>query len=565
MKFLRDRRYFRWNAVLALSSGFAGLLIVNANLLDINRLRIQIPMYFAITIAALLLIDRLGIGRLLHGRMNKFWQRCVLVALSIYTGYVIVLHYLHYFYQYQHHVSVSEWFILKTIIFAILGMFAIYTAWRFFFWAIVSLYSKLNLSKLEKKLILSYGALGFVLAIFMSIFVTNNFVLKLNIVDTLYAMDSSAFIYDETYDNNVNGLGTDVRHPFAQSISTPMGVISRVVGQVFHFVPYAQAHIYQLFMLIMIAVTGVLVTRLLNVGSAKLKVAVFIAYGCLYSTLIFAFAVEQYVQVVFFMVLTVYAFLNKWSDKWTIALLIMAAGYTVTSAILGLIFLLQKGALRIRLNKIAVAALAFLLVATASGKLLTLLFFNRQADQVTKFSSGVEFIEKIYQFINFAATTITAGFHTVIFDGSYYKYKTDDISMTQLNYIGLLVLVLVLLGFYVTRRTTLGRIAIGWVAYSFVICVVVGWGARFNEFALYSMYFGWAYFILLFEALKYIINYIGRSVHSRQNMMIAILGVVSIINVVQYYDVVTFAHRHYPPESIETTFKKYIPYEKESK
>lgn len=564
MKFLGDRHNLRSNVLLAMSSGFAGLLIVNANLLDINRLRIQVPMYVAITIAAFLLIDRLELYKLLASKGRKGWQRCVLAVLSLYTGYVLILHYLSYFYEHQHHVNVGELFVLKTAIFAGLGMFAIYMAWKFFFWAIISLYKRLKLTKLEKRFIVIYSATGLLIAILLSIFVTNNFVLKLNIVDTLYAMDSSAFIYDETYDNNVNGLGTDVRHPFAQSISTPLGIISRVVGQVFHFIPYAQAHIYQSFMMIMIAVTGVLITRLLDINSKILKTITLIAYACLYSTLIFTFAVEQYVQVVFFMMLAIYAFLNKWSDRWTIAFLVMSAGYTITSATLALIFLFRNEKLKQRLKKIALTALAFLLIATASGKLLTLFFFNRQADQVTKFSSGVDFIEKIYQFINFVATTITVGFHTVIFDGSYYKYKTDDISMTQLNFIGIFVLLLVLFGFYIGRKSILNRIAMGWVAYSFIICVIIGWGARFNEFALYSMYFGWAYFILAYSALKFIIDHTLRSMRARRNTMIVILVSVSIVNVSQYADIIMFTHMHYPPDSIETTIKKYIPYEKKA-
>lgn len=563
MRLLRDRINVRWNILLALSSGFAGLLIINANLLDISRLRIQVPFYVLIVSAAFVLIDRLGI-RARVTKMNRRWQMYLAGILSIYSCYVMILHYLSYFARYQPHIHIGEVFVIKLILFVVLGFFAIYTAWRFFFWAVYRLNKRLDFTQIEKRLIVCYTTLCLVIAVLLSIFVTNHFVLKLNIVDTLYAMDSQAFIYDETYDNNVYGLGTDIRHPLVQAINTPFGIISRVIGQIFHFVPYAQTHVYQMFLVIMVAITGILLIRLLGVKSDKLKVATFILYVCLYSTLIFTFAVEQYVQVVLLMVLMVYALINKWPDRWIVAFLVMSAGYTLTSAALGTVLLIGKGTPKQKLKRVAVVAAAFILLLVASGKLLTLIFFNRVTGEVSKFSLGVDFLEKIYQFVNFMATTVTAGFHTVIFDGSYHHYKTDDINMVQLNLVGIVVLLLIALGFYVGRKKLLNQIALGWVIYSFIVCVVVGWGSSLNEYALYSAYFGWAYFILLFSAVSFIVDRFVPSLKIQERILIAVFSVVSLVNIIQFRDVIVFAHEYYPARPIEEIVKEYIPYEKKT-
>ena len=535
----------RWSLLLAFSTGFAGLLVVNANLLDIDKILIQIPLFFAMSIAAYVILRYVDV-RSMVAYVSRKWQWTAVVYLSIYSIYIAVLQYSRYFYA-NYPEEVTRIFYLKMGLISLLGLFATITAWRLFFWGVATLYRKLAFTKIEKWIIGIYTGFVTLVAIALPIFLTNNFVLKLGIVDTIYAMDSSALMRDEVYDNNLTGLNTDVRHPIAQSLTMPLGILSRVGGQLFHFVPYMQAHVLQMFMILMIGVTGVLLVRLLDVKRSYIQVATFAGYVFLYSTLIFTLAMEQYVPSVFFLVLFVYGFVNKWSFKWNVFSLVASAGYIITSAAAAMVFMLEKGkTLRKRVVSMFIAGGFFLLTTIASGKLLTLLFANRQLDGLSSFSGSLTFGEKINQFVNFIASTITVGYHTTFFDGSFWKYKTAGEALSQTNPVGLVVIVLVLLGLWAGRKKVVSWIAAGWIVFSFIICVVIGWGAAFNEMALYSFYFGWAYFVLCFMAVRWLIDLIPVKRAWRGGGLVVILAAVSIVNIVAFTDIIRFTGKNYP-------------------
>ena len=60
------------------------------------------------------------------------------------------------------------------------------------------------------------------------------------------------------------------------------------------------------------------------------------------------------------------------------------------------------------------------------------------------------------------------------------------------------------------RDKLLSRFAIYWVAFSVVLLALIGWGTWETGLVLYSLYFGWAYFTLLFQ----LIDKIGDARHA---------------------------------------------------
>ena len=73
----------------------------------------------------------------------------------------------------------------------------------------------------------------------------------------------------------------------------------------------------------------------------------------------------------------------------------------------------------------------------------------------------------------------------------------------SINITGLIVIGLAFLGAFVSRKNKMCRLSFMWLLYSFVILCVIGWGTAENGLVLYSLYFSWAAFILIFSlALK---------------------------------------------------------------
>lgn len=63
-------------------------------------------------------------------------------------------------------------------------------------------------------------------------------------------------------------------------------------------------------------------------------------------------------------------------------------------------------------------------------------------------------------------------------------------------------MVLMLAGFLLSRRDRLSQLAFYWTIFSFVLLAVIGWGTWETGLILYALYFGWAYFLLLFRLIE---------------------------------------------------------------
>ena len=68
----------------------------------------------------------------------------------------------------------------------------------------------------------------------------------------------------------------------------------------------------------------------------------------------------------------------------------------------------------------------------------------------------------------------------------------------RINYIGLAIFILAAIAFIVSRKTKLSVTAFCWGLFAFLLLCVVGWGAPENGMVLYTLYFSWAFCILLF-------------------------------------------------------------------
>jgi len=84
--------------------------------------------------------------------------------------------------------------------------------------------------------------------------------------------------------------------------------------------------------------------------------------------------------------------------------------------------------------------------------------------------------------------------------GEWDSWQLDPIN--SISILGVIVLIVTVICFLFTWKNKMSRIAGAWILFSFVILIVIGWGTSENGLILYSLYFGWAFFVLIFQALK---------------------------------------------------------------
>ena len=112
----------------------------------------------------------------------------------------------------------------------------------------------------------------------------------------------------------------------------------------------------------------------------------------------------------------------------------------------------------------------------------------------------------------------------------------------SVSVIGIVILIAAVLGFLYSYKNKMSQIAVCWVGFSVVLLFLVGWGTAENGLILYSMYFAWAYLILIYQFIcKWIRN---------EKAVLAVIGVFAglmlLYNLGGLYQIYQFGVINYP-------------------
>ena len=95
------------------------------------------------------------------------------------------------------------------------------------------------------------------------------------------------------------------------------------------------------------------------------------------------------------------------------------------------------------------------------------------------------------------------------------------------------------------RKKRSSAIAAGWVAFSLVVLVGIGWGCAENGLILYSLYFGWAFIVLAFQLLEYVADHLGCELLIPALCLLSSV-VMLAVNVRAIRQMLRFAMEYYP-------------------
>ena len=111
--------------------------------------------------------------------------------------------------------------------------------------------------------------------------------------------------------------------------------------------------------------------------------------------------------------------------------------------------------------------------------------------------------------------------------------------------LGVIILLLVIVSAIVNREKRSSLLAAGWVAFSAVLLLGMGWGTSENGLILYALYFGWAFLVLLFQLVE--------KIAEKLNMQflvpvfsIGCAATLAVINIPAIMEMVRFAITNYP-------------------
>ena len=323
--------------------------------------------------------------------------------------------------------------------------------------------------------------------------------------DVIYTSDSSILLKEGTY-NCIESSQSDIRQPLFGVFSAPLMGIPGAIGYFISAVPSAM--IIDLAQVALLLFTIILIAAALDL--TRIQRICFTVFFCsTYTYLLFSVMMEQYIIAFFWTVITVLLITRGRSEAEAVSY--GAAGTLMTGVVL-FPFINYGGSpapVTKRIRDSVVHGIDLILISLIFCRLHVFInVFDSFAELRMYTGESVGTGRRILQYIDFSSGIFTApdsGLFTGIYWRSWQAHSVNTISIT-----GVIILILAVISIAVTRKNRLTQFAAGWVIMSFIILALVGWGTSENGLILYSLYFGWAIIILLFNLLKAIDSKLGK-------------------------------------------------------
>ena len=311
-------------------------------------------------------------------------------------------------------------------------------------------------------------------------------------IDIVYSSDSSMLTEQNVF-YNIAASENDIRQPLFGAFAAPFALAASLVSRVI-MLPEAYPAIVQVVQSAFLALGLMLIVRMTGAKGA-VKALALVSFSLLYPTLLFLLNVEQYIFSTFWLILLVWM-LVEGEDQGRDTAWVTATGSTLTSGIF-LLLLPAKGTFQEKVRQGALAVLQFAIFMVLLGRVAMVLSSAESIRFIMQFAGEkLPFLARAMQYSEFAASCLIAPAAEITrYVGGVAVFQQSAIN--QWSVAGFLCLAAVVVGFLTNRKSRYAQICAGWVAFSFLLLCVVGWGTSENALVLYSLYFGWAFVSLI--------------------------------------------------------------------
>lgn len=359
----------------------------------------------------------------------------------------------------------------------------------------------------------------------------------------IYTSDSSLLATNNAY-INLTHPENDLRQPLFAVFAAPFTAIPYLLGKLAGANASIHAILTNSVQVIMLFVANFILTRIMKLNSIK-QICFMLLTSCSYTQMLFTLMMEQFVVAYFWLILCIYIISEK--RQYHRIVLWGASGTLLTSMIL-LPFMSEKSPINnfkewfIDVFKYGLEFIALMLMFCRFD-----VFFNLRSkiNSLRSFTGiNLTLMDKLYQyteFVRYCFLKPNAGVNTTKY--SHISWQLNIATCT--NSLGIIILVLALISAILNRDKKSSQLAAGWICFSIIILVLLGWGTRENGLVLYALYFGWALLVLLFQLIE--------KIESKLNVNF-ILPVISVcvaakligINIPAIMEMLNFAIVNYP-------------------
>lgn len=359
-----------------------------------------------------------------------------------------------------------------------------------------------DLSKLEK---IFYSIFTLILIVLVSfVFIkTNVFYSESTPMDTIFTSDSGVLVNSNAY-MRLYHLENDIRQPLLAIFAMPFIGIGYTLSLTIPFFTFSQPLFINYIQIFLLIFSNFVLAKLLKL-KPNIRLLFVILTMCTYMNLLFLFTMEQYIIAYFWLITLIYSICNQKQDSFVLS----GAGGTLLTSLFLTLYIPQDFSIK-KIKKYVLnlikSGLSFLYFLLLFGRLdiffLKTILFKK--DIIGGFvDKEILFIDKLNQYTEFIKNCfIKPEIAITTNQFSAISFQLDKID--SVNLIGIILLLLATLGFWISKKEKISQISFSWIIFSFVLLSIIGWGAVENGMILYSLYFGWSFLVLIYQMAKFI-------------------------------------------------------------
>ena len=361
--------------------------------------------------------------------------------------------------------------------------------------------------------------------------------------DVIYTSDSFGLVNGNAY-VFLTHWENDLRQPLFAVFTAPFVGIPFLVGKLFGVSESVQAMLVNMVQIVMLFAANFILAKMMKLNPIK-RVCFMVLTSCTYTQLLFTLMMEQYIVAYFWLIFCIYLIAEKQQPE---RIALWGAGGTLLTSMILLPFMSTKSPIKdfkswfMDMVKYGLEFVALMLVFCRFDVIFNLM-------SKISFLSGftgktVTFADKIHQYTEFIGNCFiapNAGVNTTAVD--HISWQANP--ATGINFAGILILILAVISAIWNRDKKSSLLAAGWVGFSVIMLLGLGWGTKENGLILYALYFGWAFLVLLFQ--------LAEKIESKLNIkflvpVVTIVLVVAllVVNIPAIMEMVNFAITYYP-------------------
>lgn len=361
--------------------------------------------------------------------------------------------------------------------------------------------------------------------------------------DIIYTSDSPSLVKGNVY-LALTHPENDLRQPLFAVFAAPFAGIPYLFGKLFGASASVQAMLVNMVQVIMLFAANFMLAKMMKLNQTK-RVCFILLTSCTYTHLLFTLMMEQYIVAYFWLIFCIYLISeNQRPDR----IALWGAGGTLLTSMVLLPFMSDKNPIRnfrewfADMVKFGLEFVAVMLVFCRFDVIFNL---TTKVSALSGFTGrNLTLMDKIYQYISFIASCFVAP------DAGVNSTAVDHISwqltpVTSINFMGIAILLLVIVSAILNRDKKSSLLSAGWVAFSVVMLLGLGWGTKENGLILYALYFGWAFLVLLFQ----LVEKIEDKLNIKFLIPIFSIGcavVLAVVNIPAIMEMVNFAVTYFP-------------------